>query len=385
MCLLAVAYKVWDDSPVFVAANREEAFARPSLPPRAYRETNGMRWFGGLDELAGGTWLGVNQAGLLVGVTNRSDVAPPQDAKSRGLLCRDLLACRDVSEVAARLNAESQHEFAGFNLLAISSRDGFIVEHGRTPRRYRIDPGVHVLTNAGWNREDDPRNQRARREFETMSKSPRDVVGRIHLAQQICSLPGTDDQPALCVPGEERGTVSSSVIALTKTASEAVYEFADGPPATVEFGSYSREFRAMLTSPLELETRVHRINLKGPWEYEAAGGSPRGRVTMPADWQSLFDAAVTRASFRRTFHKPSNLDPNERVFLVLDAVGGTGTIALNGKPAGELTDSDRPQRFDVTDALQPFSELVVDLSVAPGYDGPAGLHGVVALEIESSH
>lgn len=155
---------------------------------------------------------------------------------------------------------------------------------------------------------------------------------------------------------------------------------------------------------------VHRIHLKGPWEYEyppraalqktVAGGVqnnlaekstaspeplPPGRVIMPADWHSLFGQSAGTALFRRRFHCPTHLDENERVEIVFDGVGGRGGVWLNGTELGRLVSADRPQRFDITPLLKPFNELAVQLHYdGAGDDRPGGLYAPVALEIFST-
>src|SRR5688572_33416731 len=89
MCLLAVQYKCVPDAPILVAANREEAYDRPTLVPSI--QPGKPRVLSGVDAKAGGTWLGVNQNGLFVGAANRPRLFAPSSPKSRGLLCRDLL------------------------------------------------------------------------------------------------------------------------------------------------------------------------------------------------------------------------------------------------------------------------------------------------------
>lgn len=379
MCLLAVFHRVWDDCPVFLAANREEAFARPSLPPGEFAEPNGMRWFGGIDQLAGGTWLGVNQAGLIVGLTNRSDIVPTSDATSRGLLCRDLLACRGVKEAAEQVKLlTARNAYAGFNLLAASREAAYVFEHGKQIREQQLSPGLHLLTNAGWNCDSDSRYVRSREEFARLIDTKAELPDRVGEAERLCGI------PPMFIPGEKRGTVSSQVIALTADNSSSLYDFADGPPAVTAYGSHSDQLVRLLQSPLRIEMPVHRIRLKGPWEYSSADGSQSGRVTMPAEWDELFDRHINQATFRRLFHQPTNLDARDRVFLVFDGVGGEGEFLLNGQAAGELIESSEPQRFDVTELLQPFSELVVELHRNATNDRPGGLHDVVALEIEAS-
>lgn len=135
---------------------------------------------------------------------------------------------------------------------------------------------------------------------------------------------------------------------------------------------------------------MHRINLKGPWEYEwltstAVEFPLAGRVKMPGDWRAAFGDAAGRVRFRRPFHRPTNLDDDERVWIAFDGVGGIGTVAINGHALGPLTTSDSPQRFDVTAHLEPNSALVVELEFDPSQNAtqPGGLFASVGIEIES--
>lgn len=131
---------------------------------------------------------------------------------------------------------------------------------------------------------------------------------------------------------------------------------------------------------------VHRMHLKGPWEYELRAGGPResGVVTMPADWREVFTVDSGTALFRRRFHKPTNLDDDERVWIVFDALGGRGRVSVNGALVGNVATSTEPQRCDVTDRLLPFSELAVELEYDATADGvPGGLYAPVAIEIEA--
>ncbi len=67
--MLAILYRIAKNTPILLAANREEDITRPTQFPKIQSGT--PRVVCGIDKQAGGTWLGVNQAGLLVTVTNR--------------------------------------------------------------------------------------------------------------------------------------------------------------------------------------------------------------------------------------------------------------------------------------------------------------------------
>jgi len=92
VCTLIVAWRVFEEAPVCVAANRDEAVDRPSTSPRRWPRDPPV--VAPRDERAGGTWLGYNAEGLLAAVTNRW--MPGEGERSRGLLVRDALGARSA-------------------------------------------------------------------------------------------------------------------------------------------------------------------------------------------------------------------------------------------------------------------------------------------------
>src|SRR5260370_34299913 len=91
MCLLALFFRVVEDAPLILGADREEFYARGGEPPQLL--DGPVRAVAGVDPTAGGTWFGVNQHGVVVGLTNRIKSQPPHQPMSRGLLVLDLLTC----------------------------------------------------------------------------------------------------------------------------------------------------------------------------------------------------------------------------------------------------------------------------------------------------
>src|SRR5512145_1458577 len=85
--------------PLLVAANRDEQYDRPSAPPQVLGEE--PKIIAGRDLRAGGTWLGINEHGVLAALLNRrvnSGTVSFPDARSRGLLSLDLLAHSSAAE-----------------------------------------------------------------------------------------------------------------------------------------------------------------------------------------------------------------------------------------------------------------------------------------------
>ena len=76
MCLVFLAFQVYDEDPVMLGANREESRRRPSTPPVCCRSGSSRCLLAGADRGPDGTfpeigtWLGVNETGLVVAVQN---------------------------------------------------------------------------------------------------------------------------------------------------------------------------------------------------------------------------------------------------------------------------------------------------------------------------
>ncbi|MCC6782813.1 MAG: NRDE family protein, partial [Planctomycetes bacterium] len=84
MCTLVLLRRPGHAWPLLVAANRDEMRERPWRPP-ARHWPDRPDVFAGLDELAGGSWLGLNDHGVAAAVLNRRNtLGPAAGLRSRG-------------------------------------------------------------------------------------------------------------------------------------------------------------------------------------------------------------------------------------------------------------------------------------------------------------
>jgi len=148
MCLIAFAWNAHPRWRLLLAGNRDEFHARPSAPLARWEDAPILA---GRDLEAGGTWLGVTDAGRCCAVTNVRDPRDPQLGASRGLLATDYLA----GDADAAGHAEAlQRAAAGyrpFNLLTFDASSAFYLGNRPDPRVQRVTPGVHGLSNADFN------------------------------------------------------------------------------------------------------------------------------------------------------------------------------------------------------------------------------------------
>lgn len=242
MCLLALFFRAIDDAPVVVGANREERYDRGGEPPRVLEGP--LRAVAGVDLAAGGTWLGVNERGVLVAVTNRHKSEPPPRPRSRGLLARDLLACPSAAAAADLAIRElDRGAYAGCNLLCADAERATVVQAGDWLRVRPLPPGLHVLTNGDVNDTHD-----ARLAYALAWLGQRSFAGSaqcLAALEELCGQTG-DGGPAICLRGEHGGTVSSSLIALRQPLGQSVYRHAQGPPDRTSYSDYSHLLRQIV-------------------------------------------------------------------------------------------------------------------------------------------
>jgi uncharacterized protein with NRDE domain len=229
-----------------VAANREEYFQRPSLPP--FVQEGSPRILCGLDQRAGGTWLGVNARSLFVAVTNRWGLPLPENPRSRGALCIDLLRCENAEEAMALAVSElASGRYAGANYVCIDRTAAYFASNADPGTFRELEPGLHLLANGDLNDGTDPRLLLTSSLY---SACRGDVATLVERSKTICAYEAEVDQVGIILRFEDRGTVSSSIVALTDDPADSLYLHSNGSPDAVPYGDYSAIFRDILEKPV---------------------------------------------------------------------------------------------------------------------------------------
>jgi uncharacterized protein with NRDE domain len=230
MCLVAILYRVIDDAPIILAANREESYARGGSPLDLRRGP--LSFVAGLDPAAGGTWLGINAARLIVAVTNRRKSKLPEQPRSRGLLVKDLLAQRSAREAAHAAARElGSGRYAGCNIICASDESLWVVHAGDWLRMRSLAPGCHFLTNGDVN---DPHDERIAWAAERLrDAAPRTSEEALEALQRIACHAGPETP--ICLRGSERGTVAGTLLSLHQQRRRSRLLHANGPPDQVPY------------------------------------------------------------------------------------------------------------------------------------------------------
>jgi len=210
-----------------IAANRDEFLARPAAPPEASPDG---RWLAPRDLQAGGTWLGVNAAGLFVGVTNRHAGTRDATRRSRGLLVLDALESSDAASLHRRLAALDPAAYNGFHLAyADGTSAGLSWSDGSVLRQERLTPGVHVITEQSFGAGDDgPRLRLV--ESRLPSQGVLDLEGWLALL----SVHGSEPRAGTCVHADAvgYGTRSAFVMHRAPTVASSACAWTDARPCT---------------------------------------------------------------------------------------------------------------------------------------------------------
>ncbi|GAB4357825.1 MAG: NRDE family protein [Kiloniellaceae bacterium] len=238
MCTLVILRRPDHPWPVILAANRDEMIDRPWAAP-------GRHWadrpevVAGLDRTAGGSWLGLNDHGVVAAVLNRrGSLGPAAGKRSRGELVLEALDHADALAAAEALAELNPAAYRSFNMLVADNRDAYWLRNRGTPETRVIElapvpEGLSMLTAYDLNDPASPRIARHRADFE--AAAPPDPWKQDWAAWQAILARGAPGSEAAMTV--ERGgfqTVSSSLLALPAAgagpASRPVWLFAPGRP-----------------------------------------------------------------------------------------------------------------------------------------------------------
>lgn len=245
MCTLIAWVRHFPSLPLVVAANRDEMLDRPASPPRLW-SAGPTPFVAPRDEKAGGTWLGLNQAGLFVGVTNRFGVPRDDTRASRGRLVVESLAHASAESLHRELGLLPADAFNGFHLLYADRRRAFVTwSDGSTLAQQELAPGVHVVTERSLGGDDRARTELVRERWRPMDDAP---VPRLDRLFELLRLHGKSDPiGGTCVhaPGAPYGTRSSLLLILAPTWAGTRLFWAEGSPCTAKYADRS-ELLALL-------------------------------------------------------------------------------------------------------------------------------------------
>ncbi len=152
MCSLVMLRRPDHAWPLLIAGNRDEQRDRPWLAP-ARHWPDRPAVVAGLDQLAGGSWFGVNDHGVVAVVMNRVGTLGPQaNKRSRGELVLEALDHAEAAQAARALADLDPRAYRAFNLFVADPLAAFWLRHrgeDGAPAQvevFEVPPGLHMLT-----------------------------------------------------------------------------------------------------------------------------------------------------------------------------------------------------------------------------------------------
>jgi uncharacterized protein with NRDE domain len=250
MCTLVILRRPDAAWPVLIAANRDEMLDRPwSAPGRHWADRPEV--VAGKDNLAGGSWLGVNMTGVVAGVLNRhGTLGPAPGLRSRGELVLEALDHPDAAQSARAFGALDPKAYRSFNLIIADNRDAYFVRSlGPAGHKVQpIPPGLSMVTAHELNDESSARIRYHRPRFaEAPVPDPErgDWSGWEKLLASRDHEPDAGPHGALTIVTDDKdrrsgyGTSSSSLIAIAAPGRAkppgVVWRFAAGAPDVTPF------------------------------------------------------------------------------------------------------------------------------------------------------
>jgi hypothetical protein len=239
MCTVVILRRPKHAWPLILGANRDEMLDRPWKPPARHWPDRDI--IAGLDEVAGGTWMGLNDIGVVACILNRHGALGPAAGKrSRGELVLEALDHGDATDAAAALRDIDPAAYRPFNMLIADNRDAWWLALTGTLRLERIPEGLSMFTAHERNDLSDPRIATYLSRFQT---APPPEPGQWDSWRALLGATDGPGTQAMSFHTESGfGTSSSSLLALPSVEAafgadkkRPIWLFAAGPPDVTPF------------------------------------------------------------------------------------------------------------------------------------------------------
>ncbi len=250
MCSVILHFDPRHKWPIRMAANRDEMMDRPWLPP-GYHWPAWHHILAGKDIKGGGSWMGMNHAGVVAVILNRFGTLGSKPGKSsRGGLILSALQHDNAAQAVSRVDASLRNaRYRPCNLIVADATSAYVIslraragdEDATSISIDPISPGVHMLTSRDLDDTTDPRVNNYLSRFQAChAPDPEgDWSSWSRLMADTIPFPGAGPESALCFELANRfATVSSSLLAIPGQKAQRpdpIWLFASGKPGVAPY------------------------------------------------------------------------------------------------------------------------------------------------------
>jgi uncharacterized protein with NRDE domain len=190
----------------------------------------------------------VNEHGLLAAVLNRrirNGQKPPPNPRSRGLLCLDVLKLKTAAEAWGVLH-DFEDRYQPFTLVFADTTQAFFAYNThREIKMGGLKQGLHGFSNTG---EFEVQSEKVSRAYGQLASLADEIRSKASdasswlqpfskvLGDHAAGNDSNDPREAICVHGNESGTVSSSIIVYSRSNQQCQTFYCPGPPCRESFG-----------------------------------------------------------------------------------------------------------------------------------------------------
>jgi hypothetical protein len=245
MCSIIILRRPGHAWPLVVATNRDEMIDRRWDPPSRHWPDR-AQVVAGHDRMAGGSWLGRNDHGVIAAILNREgSLGPTADKRSRGELVLDALDHADAATAAKALATIEPNAYRSFNMVVADNRDAFWLAARNGDDAVALEEipgGLSMLTSQERNDMANARTAHYLPRFEAAAEPDPDAgdwsAWRALLASRDYD-PAAGPSGSMCIVTDWGfGTVSSSLLALPSPEADnplGIYLFAAGRPGETPY------------------------------------------------------------------------------------------------------------------------------------------------------
>ncbi len=241
MCTVVILRRPDHDWPLVLGANRDEMKDRPWTGP-ARHWPDRPEVVAGIDEQAGGTWLGMNDDGLVACVLNRfGTLGSHPDYRSRGELPLEILDHAEAEIAAEAFDNLNPEAYRPFNMVVGDYTTAWWIKNdGVTIQVEEISEGVSMLSAHDLNDVSSDRIKLHLPRFRSAPAPDPDTQDWMAWTALMSSRKSQADARGAMQIETDTGfeTVSSSLIALSKPWDKDrknIWKFCNGKPGEYDF------------------------------------------------------------------------------------------------------------------------------------------------------
>ena len=159
MCTSIILFRKSSSWPVIIGSNRDEHLNRKSMFPGRHWKKEYPNVVGGKDLKKKGSWIGINDNGLVALIHNRlSDKKDSLFKYSRGKIVLEVLKNNSIKNALEYITSINPKDYNYFNLFIADFKNCYFIKHNDRKNNFKftqIKEGLSIMTDKDINEKND--------------------------------------------------------------------------------------------------------------------------------------------------------------------------------------------------------------------------------------